>query len=344
MVQDYGTVTPFTEEHRDRVALVSGRVHPELAHAVAEFLGTELDPVQLKDFPNGEIGVMYEKSVRGRDVYVMQTHYQTPGFDIHRGIFEQSLMIDAAKRAGARSVIAVVPHAAYARQDRKADGRVPLSAAMMFGRQLGAADAIVAIDLHSQQAQGFVNGEKPFVTLTAFNVLTEAVEASIQQDRADWVVVATDAGGAKLAEDWAEELELDFIGLSKVRKRGDSSQFLDAELSVPDLTGRKVIIVDDMIDTGGTIARATQKMRSAGAGKVFLVATHPLFSGQALEAMQASKAEKIFVTNTVPTQAAEAVLGDVLEVVKIHSVIGSGISRMVNGRSISGLFGNKNHR
>lgn len=336
---------PLTDDQKEQIALVSGRIHPELAEGIADYLGTELDPITLGDFPNGEIGVKYENNIRDRDVFVIQTHYQTPDFDLHRGIMEQSLMIDAARRADARSVTAVVPQSGYGRQDRKADGRVPISAAVVYQRYLGAADRIVGVDLHSQQAQGFVVDEKPFVVLTAFNALTSAARDTIPVGQEeDWLVVSTDAGGAKLAEDWSDELEIDFVGLSKIRKRGDSSQFSDAEMAVPDLTGRHVFIVDDMVDTGGTVARSAQKMKDANAERIVFVATHGLFSGKALETMYDSEIDEIIVANTVPTSDAEQALGERIKVVNVAPDIGAGILQVVTGGSVSALFNNRNHR
>lgn len=276
-----------------KLMLFAGRSHPELAAAVAAELGIEVVPTTAYDFANGEIFVRFEESVRGCDAFVLQTH-TTP---INKWIMEQLIMVDALKRASAKRITVIAPFFGYARQDKKHRGREPITARLMADlfKQAGA-NRLMAVDLHTSQIQGFFDG--PVDHLFALPILANYVKESIDTSRA--TVVSPDAGRVRVAEKWTDVLGAPLAIIHKRRDPDVPNQVKMFEV-VGEVEGRICIIVDDMIDTGGTIATAAQTLKDNGASEVIVTATHGIFSPPAQERLQNSEAiTKVVVTDTLP--------------------------------------------
>ena len=258
--------------HR-RLELVSGRSHPELANEIAKHLGVELGEANLREFANGEVHCRYASSIRGSDVFIVQTHCGP----VNDTVMEQLIMIDAAKRASAKRITAVCPYYGYSRQDRKSTGREPITAKLVADMLSAAgADRVVSVDLHSGQIQGFF--DVPFDHLTAAPVLEEYLR--VHSD-GDVVVVAPDAGRVKVAERYSQHLGSDLALVHKTRPRGSANQ-VEARHVVGEVEGRHCILIDDMIDTAGTICAAAELLADAGAADIWAMATHagPLGPGR----------------------------------------------------------------
>lgn len=308
-----------------RLKIIAGRSHPALALAVAKSLKTNLAVVELGDFANGEINCRIEESVRGCDVFVLQTH--SP--DVNSHIMEQALIIDAAKRASARSITAVCPFLGYARQDRKAGGREPIAAKLVvdFLARSGA-DRIVSVDLHSGQIQGFFDG--PFDHLIAMPVLRDYIKDKITTR--NLVIVSPDAGRVKLTERYASSLGCDMAIIHKHRSARRRNQ-AEARYLIGDVAGRNCVIVDDMIDTAGTICAAANLLAENGAKKIYGLATHSVLSGPALERIEASAFSKVVVTDTLPVAPESKI-----EVVPVAPLIADSIAAIISGSSVSAIF------
>lgn len=274
---------------RRQMKLFSGSANPQLASDIAEILDEDLGTVELSSFANGEIYVRYAESVRGAHVFVIQSH--SPPVNFH--IMEQLLMIDAARRASAMRITAVVPYFGYARQDKKVLPREPISARMMADLFLTAgADRIVSVDLHSGQIQGFVSA--PFDSLTALPVFVEYLRA---QGEGPWIVVSPDSGRVKVAERYARRLDAGVAFIHKRRRKHNEAAALRV---VGDVDGRHAVIVDDMIDTAGTVTGAAELVRDRGALSVTVMATHGLFSPPAIDRLKNANIDEIVTTNTLP--------------------------------------------
>ena len=276
-----------------RLILVTGRAYPELAQKVAEFLGTEILETTAYDFANGEMYVRYTEPVRGADVFVLQCHYG----DINKWIMEQLIMIDALKRASAHSITVVAPFLGYSRQDKKHRGREPITARLIFDLfRAAGADRIITVDLHATQEQGFFNG--PVDHLTAMPVLLDYVRSAVPLDNA--TIVSPDAGRIKVSEQWASKLGN--LPLAFIHKQRDITRPNHAEAHgiIGEVDGRDCVVVDDMIDTAGTICEAVRTLNEAGAKSVTLVATHGLLSGPAVERLKNCGAREIVLMDTVP--------------------------------------------
>ena len=273
--------------------IFSGRAHPELAQEVAEQLGVEPVPTTAYDFANGEIYVRYEESVRGSDAFVLQSHTAP----INEWIMEQLIMVDALKRASAKRITVVLPFYGYARQDKKHRGREPISARLMADLfRAAGADRLMAVDLHTAQIQGFFDG--PVDHLMALPVLSDYVATTYAG--ADFAVVSPDAGRIKVAEQWSRRLggaPLAFVHKTRDINRPNETV---ANRVVGDVAGRLCVLVDDMIDTGGTITKAADVIMAAGATGVVVAATHAILSGPAPDRLSACGATEVIVTNTLP--------------------------------------------
>ncbi|KAA1422793.1 ribose-phosphate diphosphokinase [Mumia zhuanghuii] len=273
--------------------LFSGRAHPALAEEVAKEVGTALVPTSVYDFANGEIYVRYQESVRGSDAFVIQSH----AAPINEAIMEQLLMVDALKRASAKRITVIQPFYGYARQDKKHRGREPISARLMADLFLTAgADRLMVVDLHTAQIQGFFDG--PVDHLMAMPTLTDHVLERYGDKRL--AVVSPDAGRIKVAENWAEKLggvPLAFIHKTRDIDRPNESI---ANRVVGEIAGRTCVLVDDLIDTGGTIVQACEALMQAGAADVVIAATHAVFSGPAIERLEGCSASEVIITNTLP--------------------------------------------
>ncbi len=271
----------------------TGRAHPELAEEVAELLGTGLVPTSAYEFANSEIYVRFEESVRGSDAFVIQSHTAP----VNEWIMEHLIMVDALKRASAKRITVVMPFYGYARQDKKHRGREPISARLMADLfKTAGADRLIAVDLHTAQIQGFFDG--PVDHLMALPILSTYVREKYGHEQL--AIVSPDAGRIKVAEQWSNRLggaPLAFIHKTRDIERPNESV---ANRVVGDVTGRICVLVDDMIDTGGTIVKATEALMNDGAAGVVIAATHAILSDPAVDRLKNCSATEIVVTNTLP--------------------------------------------
>ncbi|WGP07352.1 ribose-phosphate diphosphokinase [Bacillus subtilis] len=311
-----------------KLVLVSGRANPELAEQVAENLGTELLPTDIYNFANGEIYVRYSESVRGSDVFVLQSHCAP----INEWLMEQLIMVDALKRASAKRITVIAPFFPYARQDKKHRGREPISARLVADLyKTAGADRIITVDLHTAQIQGYFDG--PVDHLIAMPILAGYVKDKYPGDLA---VVSPDAGRIKVAENWSNSLggvPLAFIHKTRDITRPNETK---ANRVVGEVEGRTCVLVDDMIDTGGTIVQAADACMAAGAKGVIVVSTHAVFSGPAVERLSSSVAEEVIVTNTLPLS--EDKIFDKLTVLSIAPLIARAVHEVFEDGSVTSLF------
>ncbi|HEY5875632.1 MAG TPA: ribose-phosphate diphosphokinase [Ilumatobacteraceae bacterium] len=317
-----------------RMALYSGRTHPTLAAEVAEGLGIDLGDPQIVEFASGEIRPRFNESVRGSDVFVMQTHFGCDGRSVNDSIVEQLIMIDAAYRASAKRITAVCPFYGYARQDRKAEGREPITARLVADLfKAAGAKRMVSIDLHSGQIQGFFEG--PVDHLTALPV----IEAYIRANATDPVIVSPDAGRIKVAERLAQHVNAGLAFVYKRRPKGmaNVAQALDV---IGDVEGRQCILTDDMIDTAGTIVSAAELLYERGATEVWAMATHGVLSGPAIDRLKNSAIRRVVLTNTLPLPPEKQI--DKIEVLSIAPIIADALSAVFDDTSVSEIFGGEN--
>ncbi|SDS22738.1 ribose-phosphate diphosphokinase [Paraoerskovia marina] len=321
------TMLPGTSERS--LVLVSGRAHLELAQDVAQELGIELLPTSAYDFANGEIYVRFGESVRGADVFVLQSHTSP----INQWIMEQLLMVDAAKRASAKTVTVVQPFYGYGRQDKKHRGREPISARLMSDLFTTAgADRLMSVDLHAAQTQGFFDG--PVDHLWAMPILTDYVRTRV--DTNNVTVVSPDAGRIRVAEQWAARLgggPLAFVHKTRDVTRPNQSV---ANRVVGDVEGRDCVLVDDLIDTGGTISEAVKVCKAAGANSVIVAATHGVLSDPAAQRLSECGASEVVITDTLPI-APEKRFSQ-LTVLSIAPLIARAIREVFDDGSVTSLF------
>ncbi|MBI9114671.1 ribose-phosphate diphosphokinase [Sanguibacter suaedae] len=321
-----GIVSPDGEK---RLVFVSGRAHAELAKDVARELGTELVPTTAYDFANGEIYVRFGESVRGADVFVLQSHTAP----INQWIMEQLIMVDALKRASAKTITVVLPFYGYARQDKKHRGREPISARLMADLfKTAGADRLMSVDLHTAQAQGFFDG--PVDHLWAMPMLTDYVRTRV--DVSNVTVVSPDAGRIRVAEQWAAKLgDAPLAFIHKTRDVNVPNQSV-ANRVVGDVEGRSCVLVDDLIDTGGTIAAAVKVLMDAGAKDVIVAATHGVLSDPAAQRLQECGAREVVVTDTLPIAPDKAF--DKLTVLSIAPLLARAIREVFDDGSVTSLF------
>ena len=321
-----------------RMALYTGRTHPVLAEEVAQHLEVQLGEANIVEFANGELRPRFGESVRGGDVFIMQTHCGHEGRSVNDSIMEQLIMIDAAYRASAKRVTAVCPFYGYARQDRKAEGREPITARLIADMfKAAGAKRMVSIDLHSGQIQGFFSG--PVDHLTAMPVLEEYVRAHADQDL---VIVSPDAGRVKVAERFAQHLSdknADVAFINKRRPKGTTNVAIAKEV-IGDVDGRLCILTDDMIDTGGTIVSAAELLLERGAKEVWAMATHGVLSDPAVERLSKSPIERVVLTNTLPLPPAKHFAK--LEVLSVAKIIADALAAVFDETSVSELFDGEN--
>jgi ribose-phosphate pyrophosphokinase len=321
-----------------RMVLYTGRTHPELAEEVARHLNITLGDSNVVEFSNGELRPRFGESVRGGDVFVMQTHCGFNGHSINDSIMEQLIMIDAAYRASAKRVTAVCPFYGYARQDRKAEGREPITARMLADMfKAAGSKRMVSVDLHSGQIQGFFDG--PVDHLTAFPVL----ETYLRENASDGlVIVSPDAGRVKVAERFAQHLSdinADVAFVYKRRPPGTANVSVAKEV-IGEVEGRLCVLTDDMIDTAGTIVSAAELLIARGAKEVWAMATHGVLSGPAIERLEKSPISRIVLTNTIPLD--ERKLSPKIEVLSVAKIIADALSAVFEETSVSELFGGEN--
>ncbi|PIK14280.1 ribose-phosphate pyrophosphokinase [Halobacteriovorax sp. JY17] len=311
-----------------RIVLVSGSSNPKLASRISQFLDVSLVDPQLVRFANGEIYCEIEKNVRGADVFVIQST-STP---VNDHVMELLIMIDALKRASAASITAVIPHYGYSRQDRKASPRTPISAKLIADILTAAgATRVITMDLHASQIQGFFN--IPFDNIYASPVLLEYIRAEIFNSNS--IFVSPDAGGVERVRHYAKKLKAD---IAMIDKRRTGKNVAKAMNIVGNIEGKECIIIDDMVDTAGTLIEACRALKDNGATKVYACATHPVFSGPALDRIAgADELDKIIVTDTIPLSP-EAESIDKIHVLDTAEILAKAIHRTFNNDSVSSLF------
>jgi ribose-phosphate pyrophosphokinase len=316
---------------KKRLQVYSGRSHPELASEIANHLDISLGEANLKTFANGEIKCQFGESVRGSDVFIVQTHCHP----VNEALMEQLIMIDTAKRASAKRITAVCPYYGYSRQDRKAEGREPITAKLVANMLVAAgASRMVSVDLHSGQIQGFF--DKPVDHLTAMPVLVDYLR---QEGGDDLVIVAPDAGRVKVAERYSQLLHADLAFVHKTRPKGTLNN-VEAKGVIGDVDGRRCVVIDDMIDTAGTIVAAGEILKSRGATEVWAMATHGLLSDPAVDRLKNSEFERVVVTDTVPLPPEKAI--DKIEVLSVAKIIADAIDAVFEDTSVSEIFDGQN--
>ena len=299
--------------------LLSGSSHPELGKQIAKALQTDLGKISLSTFPDGEIGVEILVNVRGRDAFVLQTIARRP----NHYLMELLVIIDALKRASAKSINVVIPYFGYARQDRKDKGRVPITAKLIADLlQTAGAKRVLTMDLHAEQIQGFF--DIPVDHLHGHSVLMKAVK---DWSLTDYVVVAPDLGSIRLAERFAKQVNADF---AIVDKRRVDAEHVEPGALIGNVKGKNVLLVDDMVTTGETLKGAARVCKKAGARKIFAMATHGLAAKGALEG---SAIEKMVVTNTVPREE-----DPLIESVSVAPLFSLAIESILTAKSISSLL------
>jgi ribose-phosphate pyrophosphokinase len=322
-------MTAMSATPKKSLMFFAGRAHPELAEQIAKHLDVTITPQTAHDFANGEIFVRFEESVRGCDAFVLQSHCSP----INDWLMEQLIMVDALKRASAKRITAVMPFYPYARQDKKHRGREPISARLVADMfKTAGADRIMTVDLHTAQIQGFFDG--PVDHLWAMPLLAEYIRDSYS-DR-EIAVVSPDSGRVRLAEKWSEMLggcPLAFI--HKTRDPLKPNQAV-ANRVVGEITGRTCIVIDDMIDTGGTIAGAVKALLADGAADVVIATTHGVLSGAAKERLSTCGAREVVVTNTLPIP--EDKRFPQLTVLSIAPLIARAIHEVFDDGSVTSLF------
>jgi ribose-phosphate pyrophosphokinase len=319
---------------KKRMMLFSGTIHPALTNEIADNLGIPVSECEIRRFASGEIYFRSEESVRGADVFVVQTHYEP----VNEALMEQLVMLDAMKRASAKRITAVVPYYGYSRQDKKAVSREPISAKLVADLlSMAGANRVVSVDLHSGQIQGYFNF--PFDHLTALPILSNYLQSELGLSGDDLVIVAPDAGRIKTAEKLREYLHADLAFLYKRRSRKEAHKIEEMAV-VGEVDGRPCVLVDDMIDTAGTVAKGAQALAAQGAGPIFAAATHPILSGKARQSLEESPIEQVVVTNTVPIP--EERYFDKLKVLSIAPLIASALRAVFEESSVSEIFGGDN--
>jgi len=320
--------TGITTSSEKRLILATGRAHPELAHEVAAALGVELVPTSAYDFANGEIYVRFGESVRGSDAFVIQSHCAP----INQWLMEQLLMVDALKRASAKRITVIAPSFPYARQDKKHKGREPISARLVADLfKTAGADRLMSVDLHTAQVQGFFDG--PVDHLWAMPVLAEYVASRV--DRTRLTVVSPDAGRVRVADLWSDKLGAPLAIIHKRRDPSVPNQVKVHEV-VGQVEGRTCLLVDDMIDTAGTIVQAAEALRDNGAGEVIVASTHAILSGPAVDRLKNSLISEVIVTNTLPIPAERRF--PQLTVLSIAPLIARAIMEVFDDGSVTSLF------
>jgi len=310
----------------NNLKIFSGRSNPTLAEKIVESLGIGLGQLTIKNFADGELWIKFEENIRGTDVFIIQST-NSPA----ENIMELVLIIDAAVRASANTVTAVIPYFGYGRQDRKDNPRVPISSRVMVDLITATgADRIITMDLHSTQIQGFAT--IPFDHLYSRMVLQDAIN-SLELDPKNSVVLSPDVGSARMSQAYAKRLGMHFALIDKRRYAPNKAQVMHM---IGDLKDKHVLIIDDMIDTAGTIVNAANEAKENGAISVTAIATHALLSVPAIDRIKKSNIGKLVVTDTVSIED-EKKLGN-MEIVTVANVFGEAIRRVYDGESVSALF------
>lgn len=320
---------------KKRLELYAGDAHPELAQEIADHLGVTLGEPNLRRFANGEMHCRYGESIRGADVFIIQTH---AGSSVNDALMQQLIMIDAAKRASAKRITAVAPYYGYARQDRKAEGREPITAKLVADMLTAAgADRVVSVDLHTGQIQGFF--DVPVDHLTALPILIECCKEAGDTD--DLVIVSPDAGGVKAAKRFANHLGADLAFVNKIRPKGVANA-VEASNVIGQVAGKRCVLLDDMIDTAGTIVAAAELLVQQGATEVWAMATHGVLSDPAIERLAASSLTRVVITNTLPLAPERRI--DKIDVLSIAPLVADAIRAVFEDESVSEIFHGENQK
>jgi ribose-phosphate pyrophosphokinase len=309
----------------ERLRVFSGTAHPKLAQDICSFMGVPLGAASLQRFPDAEINLKVECDVRGADVFVVQP--TSP--NVHEHLFELLSFADCLRRASADRITAVIPYFGYARKDRKDEGRVPINAKLVANMLTTAGyDRVVTVDLHAAQIQGFF--DIPVDHLYARPVMIQRVR---ELEATNIKVVSPDIGGTKLARAYAKDLGCDLAIIDKRRISGEETVI---EHIIGDVKGHDIVLVDDMVSTGGSIVDAARIVKQKGANKVFLVATHGVLAGNAIERLNNADVEKILFSDTIPLQDGKQL--ERLEVVSMAQLLARAIDRIHRSESVSKLF------
>lgn len=307
--------------------IFSGSAHPELAEEISNSMEYPLGKVKLSRFSDGEIGVQISESVRGKEVFIIQPTCAP----VNDNFMELLIMADALKRSSAFSIIAVIPYFGYARQDRKAAPRVPITAKLVANMmETAGIDRVVTLDLHAGQIQGFF--DVPVDNLYGSIVFADEIKKRIDSgEMKNPIVASPDIGGVARARSFAKELDLDLVIVDKRRERANVSEVMNI---IGNVEGKDVIFVDDIIDTAGTIVNAAKALKDHGANSVIACCSHPILSGPAYERIENGQLDELLVTNTIPLKRDSAKI----TVVSVAPLFGEVIRRIMNNESVNGLF------
>ncbi|MDG1368619.1 MAG: ribose-phosphate diphosphokinase [Acidimicrobiales bacterium] len=315
-----------------KLHIVAGRATQELATDICNELNVGMGTPNIAEFANGEIHVKYGESIRGSDVFIVQTHTEWNGRSINDQIMEHLIMVDAAKRASAKRITAVAPFYGYSRQDRKASGREPITARLIADLfQSAGADRLISVDLHSGQIQGFFDG--PVDHLTAMPVLIDYLS---ELHEGDMTIVSPDAGRMKVAERYTNLLDADLAYVHK-RRSTEEMNTVEAKEIIGEVQGRTCVLIDDMIDTGGTICAAAELLHEHGAKKIIIATTHGVFSGPAIDRLKNAPVETVLVTDTLPLPSEKR--ADKITVLSVAPIIAQAIAAVFEDTSVSEIFG-----
>ena len=329
--RDHGIAPGLIAKTKKRLVVAAGRSHPELAEEVAAALGTQLVPTEHRTFASGEILTRFEVSIRGCDMFLIQSF----GPPVNEWMMELLIMLDAAKRASAKRITVVAPYYPYSRQDKKGRGREPISARLIADLlRTAGADRVMSVDLHAAQIQGFFDG--PVDHLFAKPVLLSHFQQSLTaEDREKLTVVSPDTGRVRVADQWSDSLG---APLAIIHKRRDPNVAHEVTVNeiVGHVDGRVCLLVDDMIDTGGTIMKAAQALKKNGAEKVIVAATHAVFSHPAPARLQDASIDQVVVTDTIPVPEEERFPG--LTILPIAPLLARAIKEVFEDGSVTSMF------
>jgi len=329
--KESGIAPGLVAKTKKRLVVASGRSHPSLADDVATALGTNLVPTEYRTFASGEILTRFEVSIRGCDLFLIQSF----GPPVNEWMMELLIMLDAAKRASAKRITVVAPYFPYSRQDKKGRGREPISARLVADLlKTAGADRVMSVDLHAAQIQGFFDG--PVDHLFAKPVLLDYFEKNLSpEDRAKLTVVSPDTGRVRVADTWSDSLGAPLAIIHKRRDPNVANQVTVSEI-VGQVDGRVCLLVDDMIDTGGTIVKAAQALKKSGAERVIVAATHAVFSDPASERLQDAAIDEVVVTDTIPIPDRKR--WESLTVLPIAPLLARAIREVFEDGSVTSMF------
>ncbi|MGL4394111.1 MAG: ribose-phosphate diphosphokinase [Brevinema sp.] len=317
-------------DKRNGIKIISGRSNLNLAKNIASYMGISLTDVFITEFADEELFVRIEEDVRGKHVFVIQPT-SNPGY---KNIFELLVMVDALKRASAGNITAVLPYYGYARQERKSESRVPITAKLVANLLVGAGvTRVITMDLHAAAIQGFF--DIPVDHLYASSIFDDYTKNTLKANE-EWTVVSPDVGGLERARYLAKSFGAEIAVFDKRREKKNQAEILNL---IGEVAGKKTILLDDMIDTAGTICQAADRLKTLGAKEVHIMATHGIFSKNATERLRDCSADSVIVTDTIEiSEEKKTIIGDKLTVLSVAELFGECIERVYSNKSISNLF------